>query len=116
MDIDQTTEEFVDGLSNALYSFSNSGLIKGSDIWDIDYILTFIYQDAHIKYLKENDIYDPEDQDEIPNTAYELFRFVDNQEQFLQDYKNIINEFLFLKITDFDIKQVSKKIIGLRSK
>ena len=111
----KTPAEIVNELADMIIGLNESGLLHESALDEIDEVMGIIYAKENILFNQANKSAEFEDAEFCPtNPAYMIFEYVENKEQFSEDYKNVIDKILHSSgyVSDFD--EVAEDIIKLR--
>ena len=113
----KTLSEQVDDLAANLISLHESGVIHETILNQVDEVMATIYNHENIRINEDEGNYDPDDEDYCPtNPAYMLLNYVENQEQFVEDYRNTISQSLKSDMYIDDFEKAAQEVISRRSK
>ncbi len=92
MENDKSNAEIVEELSDSLYKMYENRIIHESILDQVETLLNMIYKEENKEYNIDNGLIDSNNPDYCPTTPpYSLFDYVENEDQFIEDYRNIIN-------------------------
>ncbi len=116
MSKDKTPLELVNELADMLINMEEKGLIHESRIIQVEEVMAAIYPKENREYNKANGQVDPNDEEYCPtNPPYTLIDYVENKEQFAEDYKNAINLCVNSNQYFSDIEVAAEMVIDQRN-
>ncbi len=116
MSKDKTPLEIVNELADMLINMEEKGLIHENHTLHIEELMSTIYEKENQECNKACGQIDPDDDEYCPtNLPYILIEYVENKEQFAEDYKNAINQTIHSNQYISDIEKAVNAIISKRS-
>jgi len=112
----KTLSEQVNDLATNLISLYESGVIHETILDQVDEVMATIYKEENMELNEADGNYDPDDEDYCPTSpAYMLFNYVENEEQFVEDYRNAISQSVKSDMYIDDFEKAAQEIINRRS-
>ena len=105
MSNNKTPVEIVNELSEMVLEMEQKGMLHENHWIQIEEMMAAIYKEENLACNLANDLMDPEDDEYCPtNSPYMLIEYVENKEQFAQDFKNVVHQTIHSDryISDFD--------------
>ena len=112
----KSLSEQVDDLAANLISLHENGVIHETILDQVDEVMATIYKEENMELNEADGNYDPDDEDYCPtNPAYMLFAYVENEEQFVEDYRNAISQSVKSDMYISDFEKAAQEIISRRN-
>ena len=112
----KTPTEIVNELADMIIGLNENGLLHESAIDEIDEVMGIIYAKENTLFNQANRNSELEDAEFCPtNPAYMIFEYVENKQQFAEDYKNVIDKTLHSGGFISNLDEAVEDIINLRS-
>jgi len=97
-------------------SLCECGIIHEATLRQIDEVMAYIYEEENIQINVDNGDVDPNDLNyHATNPAYMLFNYVENEEQFVEDYRNAISQSVKSDTYISDFEAAAQEIINRRN-
>ena len=105
----------VEDLATNLYRLHESGVIHESIIDQVDEVMATIYKEENLELNQNQFNYDPDDDDCPTNPARFLFDYVEDEEQFVEDYRNAISQSVKSDMYIDDFEKAAQEVVSRRS-
>ncbi len=116
MENNKSNTEIVEELSENLYQMHESRMIDESILEQVEELMNMIYKEENKEYNIDNGLVDSNNPDYFPSTPpNSLFEYVENEAQFIEDYRNIINILVRSDCFISDNEAIIKQIVKLRT-